>query len=67
MKRDNLFIYVGTAIFILLAIALGIIMYMMTKTDVNLENKTVIIESIKEIDNNKIKEVITEAGFEVKE
>ena len=38
-----------------------------TKVDVNLENKTVIIESIKEIDNSKIKEVITEAGFEVKE
>lgn len=34
-----------------------------TKIEVSLENKNAIIESEKEIDNNKIKEVIEEAGF----
>lgn len=38
-----------------------------TKVDVSLENKTATIESTKEIDNNKINEVIEEAGFNVKE
>lgn len=40
MKRDNLFIYVGTVIFFILAIALGIIMYMFSKTNQKLENDT---------------------------
>ena len=39
MKRDKLFIYIGTAVFFLLAIALGIIMFMMTKTASKLENE----------------------------
>lgn len=34
-----------------------------TKVTVNLENKEAIIESENEIDNNKINEVIEEAGF----
>ena len=38
LENDNTFIYVGTAVFILLAIALGIIMYMTTRTEVRLEN-----------------------------
>ena len=37
------------------------------KVDVSLENKTATIESQKEIENDKIKEVIEEAGFEVKD
>ena len=37
-----------------------------TKVEVSLEKKTAIIESQKEIDDNKIKQVIEEAGFEVK-
>ena len=37
------------------------------KVEVNLENKSAIIESENEIDDAKIKEVIEEAGFEVKE
>ena len=37
IENENMFIYVGTAIFILLAIALGIIMYMTTKTEVGIE------------------------------
>lgn len=40
MKRDKLFIYIGTAVFFLLAIALGIIMFMMTKTASKLENES---------------------------
>ena len=38
IENDNMFIYVGTAIFILLAISIGIIMYMSTKTGVRIEN-----------------------------
>ena len=37
LENDNMFIYVGTAIFILLAVALGIIMYMTTRTGVRIE------------------------------
>ena len=37
IENENMFIYVGTAIFILLAIALGIVMYMTTRTDVGIE------------------------------
>lgn len=38
-----------------------------TRAEVNLENKCAVIETSKEIDENKINELITEAGFEVKE
>lgn len=38
-----------------------------TRAEVNLENKCAVIETSKEIDENKIKELITEEGFEVKE
>ena len=48
LKNDNVFIYVGTAIFILLAIALGIIMYMTTKTGVRIENSEQFSQEIKE-------------------
>ena len=37
-----------------------------TKVEVSLENKTAIIESQKEIDDSKIKQVIEETGFKVK-
>ena len=37
LENDNTFIYVGTAIFILLAVVLGIIMYMTTRTGVRIE------------------------------
>ena len=36
-----------------------------TKVEVSLENKNAVIESSKEIDNNKIKQVIEEIGFTV--
>jgi len=38
LENDNMFIYVGTAIFILLAISIGIIMYMSTRSGVRIEN-----------------------------
>ena len=38
-----------------------------TKVDVSLENKNAKIEANNQIDDNKIREVIEEAGFEVKE
>ena len=38
LENDNMFIYVGTAIFILLAISIGIIMYQSTRTGVRIEN-----------------------------
>ena len=37
LENENMFIYVGTAIFILLAVAIGIIMYMTTRTGVRIE------------------------------
>lgn len=37
-----------------------------TKVEVSLENKNATIESTKEIEDGKIKEVIEEAGFTVK-
>ena len=45
LENDNLLIYVGTAIFFILAIALGIIMYMMNRTAIKLENGQVIQET----------------------
>ena len=38
LENENLLIYVGTVIFFILAIALGIIMYMMTRTSTKMEN-----------------------------
>ena len=37
LENDNTFIYVGTAIFILLAVVIGIIMYMTTNSGVRIE------------------------------
>ena len=38
LENDNMFIYVGTVIFILLAISIGIIMYMTSRSGVKIEN-----------------------------
>ena len=38
LEDDNTFIYAGAIVFVLLAVALGIIMYMTTKTGVRIEN-----------------------------
>jgi len=48
LENDNTFIYVGTAIFSLLAVALGIIMYMTTRTGVRIENSEQLSQEIQE-------------------
>ena len=40
LENDKLFIYVGVAIFVILAIALGVVMYMLNRTAIKIENKT---------------------------
>lgn len=67
MKRENWFIYVGTAIFILLAIALGIIMYMLTKTDVNPENNGRQVGEVSKEIEQETESVTTEIGKTVEE
>ena len=39
-SKNDVYIYIGTAIFIVLAIAFGIIMYMLTRTATKLENQS---------------------------
>lgn len=63
-KNDNLYIYVGTAIFFILAIALGIILYMMNRTAVKLQTPQVIQES--QIAENS-ESVSTEIGKTIQE
>lgn len=63
LENDNMFIYVGTAIFILLAIALGIIMYMTTRTGVRIENSEQFGQSVQE----NTETVTTEIGKSVEE
>ena len=53
IENENLIIYVGTAIFIILAIAVGIVMYMTTKTNnedsaekIANENQNEVIEDV---------------------
>ncbi len=63
LENDNMFIYVGTAIFILLAISIGIIMYMTTRTGVRIENAD---KFSKETQNNT-ETVNTEMGKTIEE
>lgn len=63
LENDNIFIYVGTTIFILLSIALGIIMYMFGKT----ENKIEDSEQISQQVENNTETVTSEIGKTVKQ
>lgn len=63
LENDNMFIYVGTAIFILLAIALGVIMYMTTRTGFRIENSE---QFSKEVQDNT-ETVTSEIGKTVEE
>ena len=63
IENDNMFIYVGTAIFILLAIALGIIMYMTTRTGVRIENS----EYFSQNNQEDTETVTSEIGKKVEE
>lgn len=62
-ENDNMLIYVGTVLFILLAVALGIIMYMMTKTGFRIENS----EYVGEQSNENTESVTNEIGKTVEE
>ena len=63
LENDNMFIYVGTAIFILLAVALGIIMYMTTRTGVRIENAEQFVQESQQ----NTETVTTEIGKTVEE
>lgn len=68
MKRDRLFIYIGTVVFFLLAIALGIIMYMLSRTSGKLENDSSQISSKSNDGEQEISEsVSSEIGKTVEE
>ena len=66
LEKDNLFIYVGTAIFFVLAIALGIIMFMLSRTTSKLgkESGQVVQESQT---GENAESVSTEIGKSVQE
>lgn len=63
MKREKI-IYVGAVVFILLAVALGIIMYMASKTGVRIENQ---VSDEKQQDALELESVSTEIGKTVEE
>lgn len=65
LENDNTFIYVGTVIFILLAVALGIIMYMTTRTGVRIENSEHFAQEQEAEQNTET--VTTEIGKTVEE
>ena len=65
LENDNMFIYVGTAIFILLAIVLGIIMYMTTRTGVRIENADILNKEQQVEENTET--VTSEIGKTVEE
>lgn len=65
LENDNLFIYVGTAIFVLLAVALGIVMYMTSKTGVRIENSEQLSQEVPE--NKETETVTSEIGKTVEE
>lgn len=66
LENDNLFIYVGTAIFFILAIALGIIMYMMNRTATKLENGSEQVVQESQVNENA-ESASTEIGKTVEE
>ena len=66
LENDNLFIYVGTAIFFILAIALGIIMFMMNRTVEKIENGSGQAVQQSQIDENA-ESASTEIGKTVEE
>ena len=66
LEKDNIFIYLGTSIFFILAIALGIIMYMLNTTASKIENKAGQISQEQQITENS-ESVSTEIGKTVEE
>ncbi len=66
LENDNLFIYVGTAIFFILAIALGIIMFMMNRTATKIENESGQVVQESQVNENA-ESASTEIGKTVEE
>ena len=66
LQNDNLFIYVGTAIFFILAIALGIIMFMMNRTATKIENESGQVVQESQVNENA-ESASTEIGKTVEE
>ena len=66
LENDNLFIYVGTAIFFILAIALGIIMFMMNRTATKIENESGQVVQESQVNENA-ESASTEIGNTVEE
>ena len=64
LEKENMFIYVGTAIFIALAIGLGIIMYMTSKSGVRIENGS---GQAEQHNQENIENVTSEIGKTVEE
>ena len=65
-ENNNIYIYFGTVIFIVLAIALGIIMYMLNKTTVKLQNNEKQVAQEEQNDEN-FENVSTEIGKKIDE
>lgn len=63
LENENMFIYVGAAIFVLLAVALGVVMYMTTKTGVRIEGNVAKEQQLQE----NTESVSTEIGKTVEE
>lgn len=66
LENDNLFIYVGTSIFFILAIALGIIMFMMNRTATKIENESGQVVQESQVNENA-ESASTEIGKTVEE
>ena len=66
LENDNLFIYVGTAIFFILAISLGIIMFMMNRTATKIENESGQVVQESQVNENA-ESASTEIGKTVEE
>ena len=66
IEDNNIYIYMGTVIFFILAIALGIIMYMFSRKATKLENNEEQIAQEQQIEENT-ENVSTEIGKTVEE
>ena len=63
LKNNNIYVYVGTVIFFILAIAFGIIMYMLTKTTANINNEASQITQQSQSQQNQ-EDLLQEGDFE---
>lgn len=67
IENENLIIYVGTAIFFILAISVGIVMYMTTKTNSKIENNGQQISEENQNENEIAENVSSNMGKTVEE